>query len=106
MMQESKDPYNATHYDEVLILLKESATKNEDFKGHLKLDKARNRYFLKGRLLKRTNWDEYAIRFLPEKNYKSYKEAKDADKYKSSIYVSYSQIDFITLPFDAFDWKK
>ncbi|MCR6637512.1 MAG: hypothetical protein NVV82_00525 [Sporocytophaga sp.] len=40
------------------------------------------------------------------KNYKSYKEAKDADKYKSSIYVSDSEIDFITLPFDAFDWKK
>ncbi|GAL84253.1 hypothetical protein MYP_1481 [Sporocytophaga myxococcoides] len=47
-----------------------------------------------------------SARFLPEKNYKAYKEAKKAiEQDRLTVNVSYSTIEYIILPFDSFDWK-
>jgi hypothetical protein len=105
-MEEPKDPYNILNYDQVFILLKERIDK-EHYQGYLKLDPNRKKYFLSGRLVKQNNLNTSSITFLPEKNYKVYKTAKKAiERERLLLKVFYSHIDFITLSFDSFDWKK
>lgn len=105
-MKEPQDPYNVLNYDQVFILLKNGVGK-EEYQGYVKLDRARKKYFLSGRFVQQTNFNMSSVRFLPEKNFKTYKEAKGAkDKDRLTVNVLFSQIDFITLAFDSFDWKR
>ncbi|MBO9702656.1 MAG: hypothetical protein J7604_20760 [Sporocytophaga sp.] len=104
-MEESKDPYSVLNYDQVFILLKDGVGK-EEYQGYVKLDRIRKKYFLSGRFVKQMNFKMSSLRFLPEKNFKAYKETKRAiDQERLTLNVSFSHIDFITLPFDSFDWK-
>ncbi len=105
-MEEPKDPYNVLNYDQVFILLKDGIGR-EQYQGYVKLDRTRNKYFLSGRFVKQKNFNTSSVRLLPEKNYKAYKDTKRAiDQEKLTVNVFFSHIDFITLPFDNFDWKK
>ncbi|MCR6641696.1 MAG: hypothetical protein NVV82_22570 [Sporocytophaga sp.] len=105
-MEEPKDPCNVLNYDLVYILLKDGVGR-EQYEGYVKLDRSRKKYFLSGRLVKQKNFNTSSVRFLPEKNYKAFKEAKRAiDQEPLIVNVFFSHIDFITLPFDSFDWKK
>ncbi|MBO9699245.1 MAG: hypothetical protein J7604_03495 [Sporocytophaga sp.] len=101
-----KDPYDLREYDEVIVLLK-AGTPDPLFTGHLKLDKNRNKHFLRGRVVELSRFNSTAIILLPEKNIKAHKEAKKVDdRQKLLLTVNYSQIDYILLSFDSFDWKK
>lgn len=103
--RDNKNPYDIMEYDEVIVLLKEGAN-DPVFSGYLKFDKNKNRHFLKGKVLELSRFSSTSIRFLPEKNFKEYKEAKKVDdRQKLIIGISYSLIDFIVISFDSFDWK-
>lgn len=105
-MEEPKDPYNLLNYDQVFILLKDGVGR-EVYQGYVKLDRVRKKYFLSGRFVTQKNFKMSSVRFLPEKNYKAYKLAsKEIEQERLVVNVSFSHIDFITLPFDSFDWKK
>lgn len=101
-----KNPYDLREYDEVIVLLK-AGTPDPQLTGHLKFDKNRNKHFLRGRVMELSRFNHTAIILLPEKNFKAHKEAKKVDdRQKLLLTVNYSQIDFILLSFDSFDWKK
>ena len=107
MPSDKKDPYNLTNYDSVFIILKEAAEKHEGYKGVVKFDKSRKKYFLSGKIFNEEKPKSHAFTFVPEKNIEAFNKAKKySDKQEYLIFVMFGHIDYITLPFDGFDWVK
>jgi hypothetical protein len=105
MSVDKKDPYNLSHYDSVYILLKEAAEKHEGYKGFVKFDKSRKKHFLSWRIIHEDKPNHYSFSLVPEKDIEAFKKTrKMIDKKKYIISVLFGHIDFITLPFDNFDW--
>jgi hypothetical protein len=101
----TKDAYDISKYDLVYILLK---GKNELYQKFTRYDMAKKRYFIEGIVVQLPKYPVFhSIAFVDEKDIKEYRKAKrliEKEKFIHNIF--FGDIDFITLPFDNFDWKK
>jgi hypothetical protein len=76
MPANKKDPYSLSDYDSVYIILKPEAEKHEGYKGFVKYDKSRKKYFLSGKIIQEEKPKSHAFTFVPEKNIEVFKKVK------------------------------
>jgi hypothetical protein len=107
MPKPTKDPYQLTDYDSVYIILKPSAENHEGYKGLVKFDKSRKKYFFSGKVIQDETKNRNAFPFVPEKNIEAFKKAKKlVDKQQYLVFILFGHIDYVTLQFDSFDWMR
>jgi hypothetical protein len=103
----TSDAYNLINYDSVFIILKDKAEMYESYKGVVKHDAGKKKYFLSGKLIEDTHPISQTLAFVPETNMEAFKKAKKyIDKKKFMVNIPFGHIDYITLPFESLDWMR
>lgn len=110
--------YDFVNYDEVYVILKPTAKAISECSEKLKFDKVKNKYFLIGRLVKKerkrldtpgvVRFPKFrSIAFLHSSDVAAYNKAAKEEKQEEYIMnIHFSDIEFISVAFDSFDWKK
>jgi len=110
--------YDFVNYDEVYVILKPTAKIISECSEKLKFDKVKNKYFLIGRLVKKerkrldppgiVRFPKFrAIAFVHFSDVSAYnKTTKEEKREEYIINIHFSDIEFISVAFDSFDWKK
>jgi hypothetical protein len=109
MEEIEEDPYNLINYDLVIIILKDVPASIEKYKEILKIDKKKNKYFIKGKLIQiKNHYPKYkTLAFINEKDITSFKQVKlFNDKQKFVFNIHLSDVDSILVQIDNLDWKK
>ncbi len=113
--EDHSQAYDITRYDRVFILLHPLSEKIKEHADKVHYDKSKNRYYLSGRIIRykyadvpRSNYPVYhSIAFVNEPDVSNYLKETDTRKKTSYILnVFYAEIEFITLDFNSYDWKK
>ena len=110
--------YDFINYDEVYVILKPTAKIITEYPEKLKFDKVKNKYFLLGKLVKMerkraappgiVRFPKFrAIAFVHSSDVATYnKTIKEEKREEYIINIQFSDIEFISVVFDSFDWKK
>lgn len=106
-MDKTKNAYDLTKYDSVFVILKPGAEKHESYKGSVKYDKSRKKYFIPGRIPGLIGYPKpEKLPIVLEPIMEEFKKRKKAvEKQDLILNIHFSHIDFITLEFDSLDWK-
>ena len=110
--------YDLRNYDLAYVVLKSNSSLLTEYEDFVNFDPTKKKHYITGKLitLERINLSTSSmiqypkfrtVSMVPAKSIEAYnKTLKEEQKEQYIIHIHFSVIDCITLPFDAFDWKK
>jgi hypothetical protein len=110
--------YDLRSYDLAYVVLKPSSLLFKEYEDVVNFDTLKKKHYITGKLitLERINLNTSSmiqypkfrtVSMVPAKSIEAYNMTlKEEYKEQYIIHIHFSVIDCITLPFDAFDWKK